>query len=124
MAIELEQLNQALERELGRPLRIGIGLHRGPVILGEMGYGEARGLTAVGDTVNAASRLEGMTKDFGVQLVVSQTVMDGAEEVRNFATREVVVRGREKPLTVHLVPDASCFSALGSVASTTRRATS
>jgi adenylate cyclase len=124
MAIELEQLNQALERELGRPLRIGIGLHRGPVILGEMGYGEARGLTAVGDTVNAASRLEGMTKDFGVQLVVSQTVMDGAEEVRNFATREVVVRGREKPLTVHLVPDASCFSASGSVASTTRRATS
>lgn len=124
MAVELDQLNHALERELGRPLRIGIGLHRGPVIVGEMGYGEARSLTAVGDTVNAASRLEGMTKDFGVQLVVSQTVIAGSAGSHEFATRDVVVRGREKPLTVHLVPDASCFSASGSAASTTRRTTS
>ena len=71
MAKRLDELNQSLESELESPLRIGIGIHLGPVIIGEMGYAEATSLTAVGDSVNTASRLESMTKDFKAQLVVS-----------------------------------------------------
>ena len=58
--------------ELDEPLRMGIGLHLGPAIIGEMGWGRAASLTAIGDTVNVASRLEALTKELGVQLVVSE----------------------------------------------------
>ena len=60
----LDDLNEALSGDLDQPLRIGIGLHAGPAIVGEMGYGGAP-VTAIGDTVNTASRLESLTKEFG-----------------------------------------------------------
>jgi adenylate cyclase len=53
MGLALEQLNQELAHDLPEPLRIGIGLHVGPAILGDMGYGRASSLTAVGDTVTS-----------------------------------------------------------------------
>ena len=59
----LQNLNEKLAGDLSEPLRMGIGVHSGQVILGEMGYGDARGLTAIGDTVNTASRLEVATKN-------------------------------------------------------------
>ncbi|MGE3936918.1 MAG: adenylate/guanylate cyclase domain-containing protein, partial [Rhodospirillaceae bacterium] len=74
MAERLDELNRALAHDLERPLRIGIGIHVGPVIIGEMGYGRASGLTAIGDAVNTASRLETLTKQFACQLVVSEAV--------------------------------------------------
>jgi class 3 adenylate cyclase len=57
--------------DLGEPLRIGIGLHVRPAILGEMGSGRAAALTAIGDTVNVATRLERLIKDFDGQMVTS-----------------------------------------------------
>ncbi len=60
MSEHLVELNAALENDLGEPLRIGIGLHFGPTIVGEMGYSKAVSLTAVGDAVNTASRLESL----------------------------------------------------------------
>src|SRR3546814_20155804 len=71
MAQSLDELNRSLAHDLPEPLRIGIGLHSGAVIVGEMGYGRATSLTAIGDAVNTASRLEAMTKEFGAQLIVS-----------------------------------------------------
>ena len=68
----LEHLNRTLAAEFNEPLRIGIGIHAGPVILGEMGYANLKGITVVGDVVNTASRLEEMTKRFGAQVVVSE----------------------------------------------------
>src|SRR5262249_56339638 len=78
MAEALDDLNEALSGDLDQPLRIGIGLHAGPSIVGEMGYERATQLTAIGDTVNTASRLESLTKEFGVELVVSQELLDRA----------------------------------------------
>ena len=78
MAQRLDELNESLSTELNEPLRIGIGLHVGPAIIGEMGYEKATSLTAVGDSVNTASRLETMTKEFKAQLVVSEAVAHSA----------------------------------------------
>ena len=72
MSKKLSDLNEQLKDELEEPLRIGIGIHVGPAIIGEMGYGTATGLTAIGDSVNTASRLEAMTKEFGAQLILSR----------------------------------------------------
>ncbi len=72
MAEKLDELNAHLSNELSEPLRIGIGVHTGVVIVGELGWGQATSITAIGDAVNTASRLEGMTKELKSQLVVSQ----------------------------------------------------
>ena len=70
MAKSLDELNRSLGEDLPAPLRMGIGIHVGPVIVGEMGYGRAKSLTAIGDAVNTASRLEGLTKAYGVEMLV------------------------------------------------------
>ncbi|MDX1575721.1 MAG: adenylate/guanylate cyclase domain-containing protein, partial [Kiloniellales bacterium] len=54
MSERLLEINAALKHDLGQPLRIGIGIHTGPVIVGEMGYGQSVSVTAIGDAVNTA----------------------------------------------------------------------
>ncbi|MBF0446509.1 MAG: adenylate/guanylate cyclase domain-containing protein, partial [Magnetococcales bacterium] len=104
MGLELEKLNSSLADELDDPLRIGIGLHVGNVIVGEMGHGSARQLTAIGDTVNSASRLESLTKEHGAQLVVSQDVTDLAGiDMDDYPLMELNIRGRSDPLAARVV---------------------
>ncbi len=79
MARALEIFNAQHHAELKTPFRIGIGIHFGPAIVGEMGFPPALSLTAIGDTVNTASRLESATKEENVQLLISETVANGAE---------------------------------------------
>ena len=107
MAEALEDLNEALSGDLDQPLRIGIGLHAGPSIVGEMGYARATQLTAIGDTVNIASRLESLTKEFGVELVVSQEVLERAGvELPDYPSHDVEIRGRHERLAVRAVTRA------------------
>jgi adenylate cyclase len=98
MAEALERLNHQLEHELREPLRMGIGLHAGAVILGEMGFRRATSITAIGDPVNVASRLEALTKDYAVQLVVSAGLAERAGidlEASSFASsRSAAVAAR------------------------------
>ncbi len=101
MLERLDQLNQILHGELGEPLRMGIGIHAGPVIVGEMGYPRLKGITVVGDVVNTASRLEEMTKRFGAPVVMSQDVAAHVEEALiDWQRHEVEVRGRAGTMTV------------------------
>ena len=75
----LNDLNDELSTEDIEPLRLGIGIHSGNAIIGKMGYGEASTDTAIGDTVNVASRLEQLTKDYSCQLMFSSIVAENAE---------------------------------------------
>jgi adenylate cyclase len=113
MALALADLNEAMSGDLDQPLRIGIGLHAGPAIVGEMGYARAAQITAIGDTVNTASRLESMTKEFAVELVVSQELLDRAGIDLGEAPRhEVDIRGRQGRLSVRAIARAADLTAM------------
>ena len=104
----LAELGREFAAELPQPLRMVIGLHHGPAIVGEMGYGPATGLTAIGDTVNVASRLEGIAKEHDVEVAISADLLaaaglDGLAAPR----RAVTIRGRASPLVVALVARAA-----------------
>ncbi len=121
MSEQLDHLNRQIKADLPEPLRIGIGLHSGSVILGEMGYKQATSLTAIGDTVNVASRLEALTKDFSAELVVSADLAQRANaDLAAFETNDIDIRGRRDPLRVHVVPDAKSLPALNAADSQTK----
>jgi adenylate cyclase len=112
MANGLHELNRSLTHDIGEPLRIGIGIHAGPAIVGEMGHGRATSVTAVGDTVNTASRLEALTKDYRCQLVISDAVAAYAGlDVAAFARHEIAIRGRKEPLAIRVIDDARTLPA-------------
>ena len=97
MPERLDPLNATHEGELKEPIGIGIGLHAGSTIVGEMGYGMTVTVTAIGDAVNTASRLEAETKSYGVQLVVSDIVARHAGvDLGACPLREIEIRGREE----------------------------
>ena len=100
----LADMNRTLADELPEPIAIGVGLHAGNVILGELGYRDRFLLTAIGDSVHVAARLQELTKDYGCQLVVSDIVAATAGvEMKGFPVCEVNVRGRAEPLAVRIV---------------------
>ena len=112
----LAELNETLTHDLDQPLRIGIGIHVGPAIVGEMGYARAVSLTAIGDTVNTASRLEGLSKDFAVELVVSEPVAEAAGmDLSDFPMELVEIRGRSERLAVRAIARAATLPDLETI---------
>jgi adenylate cyclase len=102
----LDALNQSLHEELPSRLDMGIGIHTGPAILGRIGAAggadTGRRITALGDTVNTASRLESACKELGVQVVVSRSTLTAAGIVATggLEERSIEVRGRSQPLEI------------------------
>ena len=78
LSAALAAFNQRLEKEGIAPVRIGAGLHLGELVLGEIGAAGNAPRTLIGDTVNTASRLEGKTKELGVEVLVSHAVLTRA----------------------------------------------
>lgn len=104
MSRQLAVLNADLASELPEPLRIGIGVHVGPVIVGRIGYGRAAQLTAIGDTVNVASRLEPLTKSFDAEAVVSLAVAETAGlDPARYSAAELPLRGRSRGLAAVVI---------------------
>ncbi len=106
MQRRVESLSQSLRAELAEPLRIGIGMHAGVAIVGTMGPPEAPIHSAIGDTVNIAARLEGMTKAYHCVLVVSaDTLAEAGVEPKEAPLHQVRVRGRRERLAVYALAD-------------------
>ena len=75
-------------------------------MVGRMGYGSAVSLTAIGDTVNVASRLQDLTKEYGCQLVISEEVAKHAGvNVDSFPCHDLTVRNRREALTIYVIKD-------------------
>ena len=110
MVARLARLNESWETRGCARLEIGIGLHIGEVLAGEIGSEQRTEFGVIGDAVNLASRLEGMTKTFGCSWLASGPLVraagiDGA--LRRIA--RVRVKGREEPVDLWTsVRDPSC----------------
>ena len=108
MSRQLKILNERLKDEVDEPLKIGIGLHSGSAIVGAMGYGDTKPVTAIGSTVNTAARLEGVSKQYGSELILSKQVLEaGSLDLGPCEEDEVTVRGREAPIHIYIVKEAS-----------------
>jgi adenylate cyclase len=101
MAASLAALNRDWTEQGQPPLRVGIGVNTGPVAVGNMGSDRLFDYTAIGDNVNLASRLEGLNRHYGTNILISQTT---AEALRNgFILRDVdQVRVKGKAQTARI----------------------
>ena len=113
IAANVAELNQFLKHDLREPVRFGIGIHSGEVIVGDIGYRDHMVFTALGDAVNVAARLQDMTKSIGCEAILSEEVRATAGLAADALPRqEVEIRGRNEPMTVRTVASTSVLSAL------------
>ncbi|OGY10508.1 MAG: hypothetical protein A3D26_00205 [Candidatus Blackburnbacteria bacterium RIFCSPHIGHO2_02_FULL_44_20] len=99
----LEKLNE-LNKTLKNPIRIGIGINTDQMVVGNMGSEKRFNYTVMGDGVNLASRLEGLTKHYGVPFVIAEETQNRVKD--SFATRLldiVAVKGKKKPVKIYQV---------------------
>lgn len=101
---ELVNYNKGRKTAGYEPIRIGIGLHRGELILGTIGEEDRMQTTVIADAVNVASRIEGLTKTFGVGLLVSSKVVEKLQPGHTFNLRHlgaVKAKGKTKSVEIY-----------------------
>jgi adenylate cyclase len=113
IARHIEELNDFLSHDLREPIRFGIGIHGGEVIVGEIGYRDHMVFTALGDAVNVAARLQDMTKSLGCEVILSEEVCHTAGLAAGvLEAHEVEIRGRAEPLHVRTAAEAKTLATL------------
>jgi adenylate cyclase len=110
MLARLETWNAERTRQGETPIQIGIGLHFGPAVLGDIGSQRNMAFAVIGDTVNTTSRLQTLTRDLGTPMVISDTLVQTVrQEVGDQADRLLhglrtagpqTLRGREERVAV------------------------
>jgi adenylate cyclase len=113
IAVNVEELNQFLSHDLREPIRFGIGIHGGEVIVGDIGYRDHMVFTALGDAVNVAARLQDMTKTLACEAIVSEEIrITAGLGDDDLPQQEVAIRGRAEPMIVRTVTNAKNLSAM------------
>jgi adenylate cyclase len=111
--VEFNEMRAAKSREAGvahRTAFMGIGVNVGPCSVGNMGSARRFDYSVLGDTVNLASRLEGVSKMFDVDIIASASAREGAKDCAWLDLGEVVVVGRNSPTAVFTIAGDEVFA--------------
>jgi len=104
MRVEMAKLQERWMREKQLDIRIGIGIHTGYAVVGNIGSDLKMQYTAIGDTVNLSARLESASKELGTDIIVSEDTRAAiADEFAFQALDSIRVKGRETPISVYSV---------------------
>ena len=102
MLTRLDEVNKILGERGDPKIDIGIGIYTGPAIVGNIGSESRFDYTVIGDTVNVASRLEGLNKEYKTRIIVGESTKKKAKDTHNFIfLGEVAVKGRAEPLKIY-----------------------
>jgi adenylate cyclase len=112
-ALAMRGALEDLNRQRGMALKIGIGLNSGACCVGNLGSAQRFSYSAIGDSVNLASRIEGLTKQYGVDILVTEETRDGAPDLAFLEADRVKVVGREHPITVFALLGDAGFAGSG-----------
>ncbi|WP_127021163.1 tetratricopeptide repeat protein [Flagellimonas beolgyonensis] len=128
-AIEMQRTlslyNKRRVEEKGyKPLTIGIGLHTGPLVMGIIGDSKRNDPAVIADTVNSAARMEGVTKYFGANIIISGASLDQMKDPTEFNFRylgKVRVKGKQKSIAIYECIDGDAMESLSLKLETRKR---